>query len=154
MPKIDRDRLAKILALTTSDTDGEALAAIRRANYILKEAGLDWASVLAPQHVVNIRVASNNPPPGAFGMNPEDFKPDEDWIAPHLKDRVIIETMFRAIYSQPRTGNDEFWEWLDSVDHHFRTYDQLTANQYQALRRCYLRACRTTVNPPLKMPER
>jgi hypothetical protein len=44
---LDRERLAKILALTTSTHDGEALSAIRRANEIIKGEGLSWELVLA-----------------------------------------------------------------------------------------------------------
>ena len=44
---LDRERLAKILAMTTSTHDGEALSAIRRANEIIKGEGLSWELVLA-----------------------------------------------------------------------------------------------------------
>jgi len=43
---LDHDRLAKLLALSTSDSDGEALAAIRRANAMVSKAGLTWHQVL------------------------------------------------------------------------------------------------------------
>ena len=45
---LDRDRLAKLLALTTSLNDNEALAAIRKANEIVEGAGLTWDQVLLP----------------------------------------------------------------------------------------------------------
>ncbi|UEM08225.1 hypothetical protein JL101_036400 (plasmid) [Skermanella rosea] len=40
------DRLAKLLGMTGSDYDGEALAAARKANALLKTAGLTWADVI------------------------------------------------------------------------------------------------------------
>lgn len=40
------DKLKKLLALTTSDNDNEALAAIRQANKILKDADKTWDEVL------------------------------------------------------------------------------------------------------------
>ncbi len=41
------DRLLKLLALTTSEADGEALNAIRMANALLKKNNLQWADILA-----------------------------------------------------------------------------------------------------------
>lgn len=142
--KLDRDRLAKILAMTTSDVDAEALAAVRRANEILKGAGLLWSDVLASQNVVNITISHQKAGPGAFGLKPEDYTADEDWIAPHLKDRVIIETMFRAINANRAADpSSEFWIWVDNVYAHWQQHGSVTKGQYQALRRCYLRAVRS-----------
>jgi hypothetical protein len=39
---MDLEKLIKILNLTTSDSDGEALAAIRTANSLLKKSGKTW----------------------------------------------------------------------------------------------------------------
>ena len=41
------DRLVKLLARTTSEHDGEALAAARKANQILVRHGLTWADVVS-----------------------------------------------------------------------------------------------------------
>lgn len=49
--KIDIAQLVKILSLTQSDSDGEALNAMRMANSKLKAAGLTWQDVMS----------SNNP---------------------------------------------------------------------------------------------
>ena len=46
MPDIDKDKLLKVLLYTTSGFDGEALAAIRRANAMLQSAGKGWENVL------------------------------------------------------------------------------------------------------------
>jgi len=141
---LDRDRLAKVLALTTSPNDAEALAAIRKANDIVKGADLDWSEVLATQHAVNIQIGLKQPGPGPFGMSQADYEgSDADWSPPHLTDKVIIETMFRAIYSQPRSDNEEFWQWLDSVHQHWLDHRRLTPKQYQGVRRSYARALRS-----------
>lgn len=44
-----RELLVKILNLTQSDSDGEALSAIRKANKALKDAGLTWDTALKPE---------------------------------------------------------------------------------------------------------
>jgi len=40
-------RLVKLLGMTGSDYDGEALAAIRKANDLLKAAGMTWGDIIA-----------------------------------------------------------------------------------------------------------
>ncbi len=47
MDAATRDRLAKVMAMTTSSHDAEALAAVRRANGILAKHQLRWPDVLA-----------------------------------------------------------------------------------------------------------
>src|SRR4051812_4497286 len=53
-------KLAKILGMLGSDHDGEVAAAGRRANAIIKGAGLTWDQVLAP---VNSPPGSPRRPP-------------------------------------------------------------------------------------------
>ncbi|MFC3228734.1 hypothetical protein ACFOGJ_15930 [Marinibaculum pumilum] len=43
--RLNRDRLAKVLALTGSDRDGEALAALRKANGMLSTVGLNFGDL-------------------------------------------------------------------------------------------------------------
>lgn len=43
---MDKDRLAKLLSMTGSDHDAEALAAIRKANDLLRMHRKSWADVL------------------------------------------------------------------------------------------------------------
>jgi hypothetical protein len=44
--ELDKDRLAKLLNLTESEHDGEALAAIRKANDLLRQYGASWSAAL------------------------------------------------------------------------------------------------------------
>lgn len=135
---LDRTRLAKLLALTTSDNDAEALAAMRKANEIVKGENLTWAEVVTvdAQPLINIMVQRRTP-----ATTPVDGD-DKDWSPPHLAEATIIDPMFRAIYATPRTGSEDFWKWLDSVHEQWRTKQRLSPGQYQALRRCYNRTLR------------
>lgn len=47
-PKLDNsiDRLIKMMGMTTSDNDGQALVAIRAANALLRKLNTDWDSIL------------------------------------------------------------------------------------------------------------
>jgi len=45
---LDREKLAKVLALMSSPLDGEALAAARQAAVMVSGAGLRWSDVVDP----------------------------------------------------------------------------------------------------------
>lgn len=133
---LDRERLAKILALTTSDHDGEALSAIRKANEIIKGEKLTWDEVLVQVTgtVINIRASR-------YPANGEQYEPTESWVPPHLTDAPVIEMMFRAIYAALTPGT-EFAQFLDSVYAWWQKNKSLTPKQYQAVRTAYNRASR------------
>jgi len=121
---LDREKLAKLLALSTSDNEHEALGCLRAANRMVKAENMTWADVLAgPEKSFRISITRTG-------------EPQEDWVPPHLKDKVVIDLMFKSIYAQPRT-TDGFWQWLDDVHQKYLTFGQLSQGQYQALRRCY-----------------
>jgi hypothetical protein len=130
---VDKVRLVKLLGMTSSEHDGEALNAMRMANDLVKAAGKTWEDVLTTENVVNITLQRRQPAP---------FKAEEDWSPPHLTDKVLIDAMFRAIYAQPRSDNEEFWQWVDSVHQQWLDRKRLTPGQYQAVRRCYSRVIR------------
>lgn len=135
---LDRAKLAKLLALTVSDNDGEAINAMRLANKLVKQAGLDWEQALAPPPAVQVVVRGNRvdvdltPRPG--GMDHAE--------GAHLSNENIIGIMFKAVLSQQRIGNTEFWAWVDDIKEKFDKHGRLTQGQYDALRRSYSRAVR------------
>jgi hypothetical protein len=55
MNALDHHRLAKVLGLTGSTHDGEALAAVRKANALIVAAGMTWDEILRPPD--NLRIA-------------------------------------------------------------------------------------------------
>lgn len=130
---LDREKLTKLLAMTTSTNDHEALAALRLANAMLTREKLSWEQALAaPERTVTVTVS----------RQPEPYKAEENWSSPHLSDKVMIDLMFRAIYAQPRSGNEEFWQFMDSIHQRWQQFGSLSPGQYQALRNCYRRAVR------------
>ena len=48
---IDRERLIKLLGLLGSDHNGEIAAAGRLADALIRDAGVTWADVIAPETV-------------------------------------------------------------------------------------------------------
>jgi hypothetical protein len=52
----DRQRLAKVLGMTGSAHDGEALAAIRKANELIVAAGMTWDEIIRSRADLRIAV--------------------------------------------------------------------------------------------------
>lgn len=105
-----RERLFKLLNLTRSDNDNEAISAIRHANSILKTANLDWSS--------------------AFGSVPSAETIDEDeW-------EIDIDDMLKGVlkYGNLSGGAKMF---IESLQDQYLRYGRLTPNQRQALEKFY-----------------
>lgn len=130
---LDREKLAKLLGLATSDNDHEAVSALRAANRLVKAEHMTWKDVLAgPEKSCRVTIER------------QPYKAEENWVAPHLKDKVMIDLMFRSLYSQPRIGSEDFWRWVDDVNAKWQKYAVLTQGQYNALRKCYQRTLKTS----------
>ena len=126
--------------MTTSTNDGEALNAMRAANRIVKDAGKTWQEALAQAvvHETNITLHRQAPQASAY-----QAAPGENWVAPYLRDQATINLMFRAVFAQPRSDNEEFWQFMDSIHGHWLKYKSLTQGQYRALQNCYRRVQRS-----------
>ena len=70
---MDRDRLAKLLSLSQSDNDAEAISAIRKANSMLKKEGLTWQNVLG-----SVPSSPQRRPPETRGFGFDDIM--KDWM--------------------------------------------------------------------------
>lgn len=103
-----QDKILKLLELTKSSNDAEALSAIRKANNIREKAGLQWEEVFAKG--ISTYKPSDLPP--IFNMRP---------VQPRF---VTVETMFREILhrdlSDPLRSQIEqlkyVYEWTQSLD--------------------------------------
>ena len=103
-----QDKILKLLELTKSSNDAEALNAIRKANDIREKAGLQWEEVFAK--AITTYKPSNLPP--IFGMHPRQPK------------FLTVETMFREILRRDlsdllRSKIEQLkyvYEWTQSLD--------------------------------------
>ena len=103
MSTFNRTTLVKVLEILDSSNAGEALAAAKLASTMLREAGLTWDSVLAPE--IHGRVAQA-PATRAVGGGPFGYRRDRE-LSPH-------EQFFMVLLS-PRTpmeikGKLRTWE--------------------------------------------
>lgn len=65
MKLADFNKLQKLMAMTASDNDGEALNALRAANAILKKYDITWERVFKRLVTVEIEEAPSEPPSSA-----------------------------------------------------------------------------------------
>ena len=84
--ELDKDRLAKLLSMTGSDHDAEALAAIRKANELLRLNKKSWFEVLsdpppavAPRAEVPRYAARPGPAPAGPPEPPPGHQPLRDY---------------------------------------------------------------------------
>ena len=91
MSTFNRTTLVKVLEILDSSNAGEALAAAKLASTMLREAGLTWDDVLAPE--INNR-AAQAPATRAVGAGPFGYRRDRE-LSPH-------EQFFMVLLS-PRT---------------------------------------------------
>jgi hypothetical protein len=141
----DRDKLAKIMGMTTSSAEGEQLAALRQANKLLKERQMTWAEVLARAPAT----ASPPPQPPPRQEHPKTAAPNRPG-ASERHSRQDTGKSREDIRWEAFEGKDpERAEWIDNNANHFdfaeslyhgvRKYGRLTPNQEAAVDRCIAR---------------
>ena len=95
MSTFNRTTLVKVLEILDSGHAGEALAAAKLASTMLREAGLTWDDVLAPE--IQRRGAELPVAAHATGAGPFGYRRDRE-LSPH-------EQFFMVLLS-PRTPSD------------------------------------------------
>jgi hypothetical protein len=138
---VDRDRLTKLMRMTESSADGEALNALRLANKMLREAGLHWGDVLGGSgtdrsHLVppSKRGRGFNPKPSgaAYGRRAESQKYDGS------RGRNTGDDIAMMLDALGRRRNSiDFQMFLGSVTQFWEKNGYLTDNQYAAILRSY-----------------
>lgn len=102
---MDYERLTKLLMMTTSDNDGEALAAMRKANSLLAKANMNWENFIGIKTKV------------------------EDVMKKH--DDPAIPKMFAAVLKSAK--GSPFIEWVKSAQRYYGERGYLTNRQYETL---------------------
>jgi len=97
MSTFNRTTLVKVLEILDSSNAGEALAAAKLASTMLREAGLSWDDVLAPEIHDRAAQAPATRAVGGIGSGPFGYRRDRE-LSPH-------EQFFMVLLS-PRTPLD------------------------------------------------
>jgi len=137
MDQKSKTLFVKLMSMTTSSHDGEALVAIRKANAILAEANVNWEEFLAAldQHSQQV-VASRShmtPPSKRKGAQSPPWSDYAD-AGKLYTDDIEIDRLFERVYDRVSSGNS-FYEFIQSVHDYWIQKGYLTEAQYQAIKR-------------------
>ena len=136
---VDRTRLAKLMGMTTSDHDGEALNALRMANRMLSDAKTTWEQVL--QITAKSSETFRTPPSkrGAgdtsrYGRRADQRRPTDNtrWTGPE------IDPMLSAVAA--RRLDLGTMAFIASINEQWERKGFLTTDQYNALKRIHAEA--------------
>ena len=116
------EKFIKLMKMTTSPSEGEALNAIRMANALLLEANLDWDDFLRGKaKIVGGPASTQTTYSGKKYTNSNE-----------------IESMLEAVLNNVRSGTS-FRAFLESLRDWWEANQFLTEKQYNALRKTYER---------------
>ncbi len=141
---IDRAKLIKVMAMTQSANDGEALNAIRMANEMLKVKKLDWDKAIAGTSKVSdaysaIRNAPQYRPPPRQQMRPSG-RGTTDTMPNRPQSQFTDRNIPRMIESLLRDTKGDFRDMLQSFKEQWDNRHYLTERQYEVLFNAYERA--------------
>lgn len=93
----DYERFLKLMALLSSDRDGEVLNAVSAASRILNSYGLDWVDVILPRRLMRVRASAA-----------EDLAADADDGdgGPPPLDRATPAVMYRMLMASANVSPD------------------------------------------------
>lgn len=114
--ELDKDRLVKLLNLTASTHDGEALAAIRKSNELLQQSKSSWSAVMgldAPAVEVEVERRPPAPAPKPPPVRPEAASPPQRPRDPLLPAGYLFARQYRNEFRHqpflPRLLAFPFW---------------------------------------------
>jgi hypothetical protein len=133
--------LVKLLMMTTSPNDGEALTAIRKANAMLAGANVNWEEFLKAVQTTNAAQADQSfrTPPSQRRYRHDDGDDFRNAFtdvgrSPSQKftNAKIIDPMFEVAFANASGG---FADFLNSVHEWWEEKGFLTEKQYYAVKR-------------------
>jgi hypothetical protein len=104
--EIDRTLLAKLLSMTDSTHDAEALAAIRKANQLLRIQAMTWSDVLQTPRLQTPRLEAPDPVAFDAGPAPGELPPGYQRAAQY-RDVFLSESIILRLLAFP------FWIFVE-----------------------------------------
>lgn len=132
----------KLMMLTTSDNDSEALSALRKANAILAQANVNWSEFLSAVQSNKVDNSFRTPPSQrqqrrnqshSSGFSANAFSDVGGDRTEKFDDAKIINPMFEQAFKN--AGNSSFRDFLDSVHEWWEDKGFLTEKQYYSVKK-------------------
>ena len=124
----DYGKLAKVMQLTQSSSDGEALAAIRMANAMLAKVNLNWAELIKN----DFEVPEDNLIALREGKHDRTFPPVYEQAR-----QSDIEEIFACLMTADIEQN--FMQVLQSIFSQYNRKRRLSIKQYNVICKAYIR---------------
>jgi hypothetical protein len=106
--ELDKDRLAKLLNLTESEHDGEALSAIRKANELLRQCKTNWPATLGLSQPENEPIRPEPSPERPIHTPPPHARRTAEMPLGYLRAKAY-RNAFRREPVLPRLLGFPFW---------------------------------------------
>lgn len=136
-------KFIKIMGLTTSSSDGEALSAIRKANAILKEKNMSWEEVFFAPKVQRSTIPEQDIAEMVRAAHEKGFREGKAWKPETRKyeydlDSVSTWDMIREVKSSLQArGQTEPLSFIESLEAGYVKFGSLTPRQQAALKKFY-----------------
>ncbi len=118
------ETFTKLMMLTTSNNDAEALTAIRKANAMLASMNNNWQDFIAGK----VRLVS-----AATSLADDDVAAG---VATNFDNEEEIRKLFQRLYDKT-SPESSFLDFVDSVHEWWQEKGFLTKSQYEAIRTAY-----------------
>lgn len=140
---MQQELLIKVLGMTTSVHDGEALAAIRKANELLKAAGVTWREYIEAVDITRKAKEDSNSTGGASAYNryqgakAQARQQQKDFTDLHDDEEIekMLDHLMKTVH--PTAG---FRTWVESVNDQFHAGKELSEKQLDILRKSTARS--------------
>lgn len=144
---MDRERLAKLMMMTTSASDGEAVVALRKANTMMQAAGINWQEMLLGKQATMRGPVRPSPPPPRRSPPPPPppsqrggNKPKREGVRsnafddePDLRDADMITSVIEHLLETVNTTSG-YYAFVERMQGVFERKGRLTKGQFDALR--------------------
>jgi hypothetical protein len=120
-------KFVKLMMLTTSQNDNEALTALRKANALLAEANVNWEEFI--NAIERSKPIASGRPPSNRSTNFDDAR----FTDVHYTDASVIDPLFEAAFRN--TSGSGFRRFVDSVHEWWEKNGFLTEKQFSAIKK-------------------
>jgi hypothetical protein len=125
-------QFVKLMMMTTTTNDHEALVAIRKANALLASANVNWEEFLG---AVDEAKASSSSTRSNSDSDFSDIHGSSSYQGSGAcSDASLIDPMFEQAFANVRPGSS-FRDFIESIHEWWETRGYLTQRQFQALRK-------------------
>lgn len=138
------DLFIKVMGMTASSHDGEALNAIRKANALLGAQNMNWEDFLrakvkwAREEPKGEKTSSEKDRDQRYRGGAKREYPDGSKMASKPEDVEAVETIFKFLFDKI-PPNSSFREFLNSICDYWEMNGFITERQFDAIHNAYHR---------------